>query len=155
MKQAITDLRLWDYARMGTSDLFKLVSGARRDDAITVCSIVKDELFHLPAFFDHYRKLGAEQFIILDDKSRDGTGEFLRSQPDCLVLEAQQGFGDIMPSGQRAGVMWKSAIPQTFCKDRWAFYMMPMNWFFYPDFLTFAVWSRSWNEKRRAPSGPP
>jgi hypothetical protein len=114
--------------------LFKLVSGVRRDDAITVCSIVKDELFHLPAFFDHYRKLGVEQFIMLDDKSLDGTGEFLRDQPDCLVLNAQQGFGDILPSGQRAGVMWKSLIPQTFCKDRWAFYVDADELVFLPGF---------------------
>lgn len=119
---------------MGTFDLFKLVSGTRRDDAVTVCSIVKDEIFHLPAFFDHYRKLGAEQFIILDDKSRDGTAEFLRAQPDCVVLEAQLGFGDILPSGQRAGVMWKSAIPQTFCKDRWAFYIDADELVFLPGF---------------------
>ena len=119
---------------MGTSDLFKLVSGVRRDEALTVCSIVKDELFHLPTFFDHYRKLGAEQFIVLDDRSRDGTGEFLRSQPDCVVLEAEQGFGDISPSGQRAGVMWKSAIPQTFCKDKWAFYIDADELVFLPGF---------------------
>lgn len=119
---------------MGISDLFKLVSGVRRDEATTVCSIVKDELFHLPAFFDHYRQLGAEQFIILDDKSGDGTGEFLRSQPDCVVLEAQQGFGDVLPSGQRAGVMWKSAIPQTFCKNRWAIYVDADELVFLPGF---------------------
>ena len=114
--------------------MFKLVSGVRRDEAITVCSIVKDELYHLPAFFDHYRKLGAEQFIILDDKSRDGAGEFLRSQPDCVVLESPQGFGDILQSGQRAGVTWKTAIPQTFCKDKWAIYVDADELVFLPGF---------------------
>lgn len=115
-------------------DPFRVVSGSRRDDAVTVCTIVKNELFHLPAFLDHYRKLGAEQFIILDDNSDDGTSEFLRVQKDCLTIAAEQGFGDILPSGQRAGIAWKSAIPQTFCKDRWAIYVDADELVFLPGF---------------------
>lgn len=153
VKQAIADSRLRNCTGMGTSDLFKLVSGVRRDDAIAVCCIVKDELFHLPAFFDHYRKLGAEQFIMLDDKSRDGTGEFLRDQQDCLVLEAQQGFGDILPSGQRAGVMWKSAIPQIFCKDRWSIYIDADELLFLPGFSDIRSLTEKLDQKNASAIG--
>ena len=41
--------------------------------AATVCAIVHDEMFFLQAFLAHYRRLGADRFIILDDCSTDGT----------------------------------------------------------------------------------
>ena len=34
--------------------------------AATVCAIVHDEMFFLPAFLAHYRRLGADRFILLD-----------------------------------------------------------------------------------------
>ena len=43
--------------------------------AATVCAIVHDEMFFLEAFLAHYRRLGADRFIILDDCSTDGTIE--------------------------------------------------------------------------------
>ena len=46
--------------------------------AATVCAIVHDEMFFLEAFLEHYRRLGADRFIILDDCSTDGTIELPR-----------------------------------------------------------------------------
>lgn len=103
--------------------MFDIVSGRIKLEAVTLFSIVKDEMFYLHAFFDHYRKLGVGQFIILDDKSVDGTAEFLGAQADCVVIRSKQEFGEILPSGERAGIQWKSLIPQTYCKDRWALYV--------------------------------
>ena len=46
--------------------------------AATVCAIVHDEMFFLPAFLAHYRRLGADRFVILDDASTDGTADVPR-----------------------------------------------------------------------------
>jgi glycosyltransferase involved in cell wall biosynthesis len=88
-------------------------------------------MFFLPAFFDHYRKLGVEQFFILDDGSDDGSIEFLRSQPDCVTLLADLSFGCRVrvpgPLGltrqERAGTLFKCAIPQKFLAEKYALYV--------------------------------
>ena len=36
--------------------------------------------------------MGIEQFIIYDDKSTDGTREFLEAQPDTVILTSESGF---------------------------------------------------------------
>jgi glycosyltransferase involved in cell wall biosynthesis len=55
-------------------------------------SIVKDDMFFMNAFFNHYRSIGVEQFVIVDDGSTDGTLEFLLGQPDCVVLKSDIGY---------------------------------------------------------------
>src|SRR5206468_6015764 len=49
-------------------------------------SIIRDEIYFLPKFFEYYRQLGVNDFLIYDDRSADGSTEFLVSQPDCTVL---------------------------------------------------------------------
>jgi len=97
---------------------------------IAVFSIIRNEIYFLPAFFDHYRKLGASRFLILDDGSSDGSREFLESQPDCIVLSAPYGFGDRitvqLPEGttvtDRAGTLLKRAIPTRYLMGEYAVY---------------------------------
>jgi hypothetical protein len=81
--------------------------------------VAHNELYFLPAFFEHYRALGIELFLMLDDHSTDGTSEFLREQPDCIVLTSSLRYGDSI-GGQRVAHLWKNAIPQLLLQDRWA-----------------------------------
>ena len=62
----------------------------------TLTSVVRDEMFFLPAFLEHYRAIGVGRFVFLDDRSADGTREFLLEQPDCMVLESGRRYGDIV-----------------------------------------------------------
>jgi hypothetical protein len=104
--------------------------GSVRPGKITLYSIMRNERFFLDAFFDHYRALGVEQFLILDDGSKDGSIEFFKSQPDCVLLSSPLKYGtDIevtMPNGRiqraRAGLFFKRVIPETFCPDDYAIY---------------------------------
>src|SRR5688500_9282519 len=84
---------------MGESVLIQSIElsvkhGTVKNHEVNLYAIVRNEMFFLPAFFDHYRGLGVEQFIILDDKSDDGTSEFLLSQTDCVVLTTGAAFGE-------------------------------------------------------------
>ena len=96
----------------------------------TVYSIMRNERFFLEAFFSHYRSLGIEQFLILDDGSTDGSIEFLRTQPDCVLLSSTIRYGTLldvaMPDGsvkrERGGVMFKRVIGETFCAGDYAVY---------------------------------
>lgn len=96
----------------------------------TLFSIFRDEMYFCAAFFDHYRSIGVEQFLIVDDRSTDGTSEFLRSQPDCVVLKSTYAFGekidavmlDGSPVRERAGMVFKCLIPHHFCLSRFSLY---------------------------------
>ncbi len=106
----------------------EIVSGAVRPDALTLYAVMRDEAFFLPAFLDHYRAIGVEQFVILDDGSADGTGELLRAAPDCVVLRAPWRFGDVLTlrraglwtRRRRAGTAFKEWAPDRFLAGRWA-----------------------------------
>lgn len=112
------------------ADPFRIVHGSLRDAKATAFAIVKDEMFFMRSFFDHHRRIGVEQFIILDDHSTDGTREFLAAQPDCLVLESSFAFGEQVSMAAtggerrlRAGIAFKTLIPQTYLAGRYALYL--------------------------------
>jgi hypothetical protein len=85
---------------------------------LSVFSIVRNELFFLPHFLRHYRNLGVRDFLFLDDRSTDGTLEFLLSQDDCTVMQANLAFGDPY-EGKRFGVASKTLLPRQLLQGRW------------------------------------
>lgn len=58
----------------------------------TVIVVVKNELERMKLFYDHYRKLGVHQFVVLDNDSDDGTFEFLLSQNDTRIYQSTETF---------------------------------------------------------------
>ena len=54
--------------------------------------MIKNDIERLKAFLEHYRKLGVNQFAFLDDKSTDGTKEFLLLQNDVELFASSQNF---------------------------------------------------------------
>ena len=51
-------------------------------DSILAFSTVRNEIVRLPHFLAHYRKLGVNHFLFVDNDSDDGTTAFLAEQPD-------------------------------------------------------------------------
>jgi hypothetical protein len=102
--------------------------GRHKNVDVNLCAVVRDEMYLLPAFFDHYRRLGVQQFIILDDGSNDGSCEYLAAQSDCVLLSSGIHFGDqvevINPDGTvvcgRADPFLKCSIARNFCSDKYA-----------------------------------
>ena len=96
--------------------------------ALTLVSVMKNELYFLPHFFEHYRNMGVQQFAVLDDKSDDGTREFLLDQPDCIVYKSAYSFGDKPFSHRkdrpftdiRMAQVWRSLLLSRHSADRWA-----------------------------------
>ena len=60
-------------------------------------------MYLIRSFLDHHRKLGVDQFIIVDDRSTDGTREWLVAQPDCLVMESPFAYGEPVTLPGRPG----------------------------------------------------
>jgi len=105
----------------------RVIHGRLRDAKANAFAVVKDEQFYIRSFLDHHRRLGVEQFVIIDDHSTDGTRELLADQPDCVVLESPHRYGDeIDLAGAtgtrrlRAGIAFKTLVPQRYLAGRYA-----------------------------------
>lgn len=114
-------------------DYVTVANGSFSAGKLTLFSIFRDEMYFCSAFFDHYRSIGVEQFLILDDGSKDGTREFLAAQDDCVLLEATLKFGQRIRfrnfekgygyTSARAGKKLKCTIPHVFLKDQFGLYV--------------------------------
>ncbi len=99
--------------------MFREIKAPSREPSVTVVAIVKNEMFFLPAFLDHYRRQGIEQFVFLDDGSVDGGLEYLQAQNDCAIIASHYRYGDYV-DGKRVDVIWRNMLPRTYCAGRWA-----------------------------------
>lgn len=118
--------------------------------AATVCAIVHDEMYFLPAFLAYYRGLGADRFIILDDRSTDGTAEYLAGEPDVMVLESPLRYSDQVDYDPairaqiletRAVRLWRDQILAGFCDGQWAAMVDPDEFLVLPDGLTLPAFA--------------
>jgi hypothetical protein len=97
----------------------------------TVIALAHNEMYFIPAWLNHYRTLGAERFIVLDDASTDDTLNYLSKQPDVMVVGSRRRYGETVPvidrsdpTGQtvkmrRMGHLWKMILPEKYAMDRW------------------------------------
>ena len=126
-------------------DLTILANDLTASRGMTLCGPIRNEIYFLPAFLEHYRKLGVERFILLDDRSEDGTRDYLATQPDVMILGSEWRFGDTFfpTTGPLAGRrrrmvhIWRTLMMQKFCIGRWAlcldadeFISLPTGWRF-------------------------
>lgn len=118
--------------------------------AATVCAIVHDEMYFLPAFLAYYRGLGADRFVILDDRSTDGTAEYLAGQPDVMVVESPIRYFEEVTYGaeEQAGILetravrlWRDQMMTGFCDDQWAVMVDPDEFVVLPDGLSLPAFA--------------
>ncbi len=118
----------------------RIVGGRVQTGKVTLFSLFRDEMFFAPAFFEHYRTIGVEQFLILDDGSTDGTRAFLLAQPDCITLVSDLGYGQPIVfvddagqrTNQRAGVFFKMAVPPGYLCGQYVTYVDADEFLFLP-----------------------
>lgn len=111
-----------------------------RNAPLTLFAVMRNEMYFLPAFLDHYRALGVEQFVIVDDASDDGTTDYLAAQPDCCTGISAHRYGarvsltDPAHAGLagRAGPLFKRVVPEHYlsgqyvlCADADEFLILP------------------------------
>ncbi len=75
------------------------VLGREPESLTTVYCVAKDDHLFLPDWLAHYRAIGVERFVIIDDGSDPPLGEFV-SADDCIFLSPR--IGDF----KRAKVFW-------------------------------------------------
>lgn len=89
---------------------------------------VKDEILRLPYFLDYHRALGVERFFIIDNRSQDGTRDFLLKQPDVHCFDCGEGFfaGNVDPP------RWSNALLNVFGEGHWCLTLDPDELLVYP-----------------------
>jgi GT2 family glycosyltransferase len=85
------------------------------DADVAVVACMRNEMFMLPQFLAHYRKLGVRAFLIADNCSDDGTLEYLVQQPDVALFSVDTDY-----SSSHYGVAWQQAMMAAFRVGKWS-----------------------------------
>ena len=83
-------------------------------DAILAFVTVRNEMIRLPYFLDHYRGLGVDHFLIVDNGSDDGTAAFLADQPDVSLWSTDKSY-----RLARFGMDWLGWLQWQFGNGHW------------------------------------
>jgi hypothetical protein len=89
--------------------------GLIRRAPFVVVAVMRNEQLLLPHFLAHYRRLGTECFVIVDNLSTDGTREALLAQPDVVLYSSDSPYRD-----SHYGVAWQQAVLGGHCLGQWA-----------------------------------
>ncbi len=116
-ERSVIEVRIEDAGRLA-----QVVHGAVDPARLTLFSTMKNEMGFLPAWLEHHRSIGFQQFLIWDDASDDGAFAYLCEQADVVVMRSDFGFGTPVtytdPAGQtreeRLGTYFKIALPHLF-----------------------------------------
>ena len=128
-------------------DDWRIVSGPNVDSSgFSLLALIRNEMYFLPSFLTHYRALGVERFVFLNDRSNDGSIEYLSRQTDTVVVETDHTYGaDVhIPRassnkvlGLRAMDLWRSLLHEKFAPDRWALQVDVDEFVHLPPGMTF------------------
>nr|WP_281494164.1 glycosyltransferase family 2 protein [Jannaschia sp. S6380] len=76
-------------------------TGAIETGDILAFATMRNEMGRLPGFLDHYRRLGVDHFLIVDNGSDDGTDTCLSEQRDVSVWTTRRSY-----KAARFGMDW-------------------------------------------------
>jgi hypothetical protein len=87
----------------------------------------RNEDIRLPYFFKYYRDLGVDHFIMVDNDSDDGGGDYAVNQPDVSVWKAKGSY-----RRSRFGVDWLNHLQRKYADGHWTLVVDPDEFFVYP-----------------------
>lgn len=104
---------IFDFGKIATSKGLNSVEVIKRQEfdksQPLLIAVGYNERAIMPAFFDHYRKIGIQQFAILDNCSKDGSLDYLITQPDIFVFSSSNDYSDA-----NYGVAWQRLLMDYF-----------------------------------------
>ena len=110
-------------------DFRVLADAGPATSGLTLVAMVRNEMYFLPAFLAHYRALGVSRFVILDDRSDDGSREYLAGQKDVRLLASAGAYGDPIrlrlpgrwrPKATRRDHAWRNRLLERHATEAWA-----------------------------------
>jgi len=96
--------------------------------AILAFATIRNEAARLPEFLDHYRRLGVDHFLIVDNDSDDGSLQMLRDQPDLSLWRAGGSY-----RAARFGMDWLGALLLRHGSGHWCVTVDADELLIYPD----------------------
>lgn len=96
---------------------------------VLVVGCLRNEMLRLPAFLEHYRRLGVSRFLLVDNGSDDGSREWLLAQPDVTVFHTDQSYAE---SG--CGIAWQNALLRDHAVGHWTFIVDVDEFFIFPGY---------------------
>ncbi|MGJ8606290.1 MAG: glycosyltransferase family 2 protein [Marivita sp.] len=96
-------------------------------DATLAFVTLRNEHIRLPYFLKYYREMGIDHFLIVDNDSDDGSGDYLEGQPDVSLWRTEGGY-----KASRYGMDWLNYLLGKYGHDHWCLTVDPDELFVYP-----------------------
>ncbi|NBO20430.1 MAG: glycosyltransferase family 2 protein [Rhodobacteraceae bacterium] len=96
-------------------------------DHILLFATLRNERARLPYFLRYYRDLGVNHFLLVDNASTDGSGEYLAAQPDVSLWTTEAGY-----KRARFGMDWMNWLMSRYGHGHWTLCVDPDEFFVYP-----------------------
>lgn len=97
----------------------------RRDILLVAC--LRNEAFRMPAFVDHYRRLGVDHFLLVDNGSTDGFADWAAGEPDVSVWRTEASY-----RAAAFGMLWCNDLLRRHGCGRWCVTVDPDEFLVYP-----------------------
>ncbi|MGM9487221.1 glycosyltransferase family 2 protein [Ideonella sp. YS5] len=94
--------------------------------SLLVCC-ARNEMPRMPAFLDHYRRLGVGHFLVVDNQSEDGLQDYLGQQPDCSSWLADGSY-----KASNFGMDWCNVLLAQYGVGKWCVTVDPDELLVYP-----------------------
>ncbi len=94
---------------------------------VLLFSTLRNEHIRLPYFLNYYRELGVDHFLIVDNDSTDGGGDYLADQPDVSLWHTRGSY-----KRARFGVDWLNWLQARYGHGHWTLVVDPDEFFVYP-----------------------
>ncbi len=85
-----------------------------RPGNILTFTTLRNEITRMPWFFRHYRALGVDHFLIVDNGSDDGSVDYLLQQPDVSLWQTSDSY-----RASRYGLDWLTWLQMRYGHDHW------------------------------------
>jgi hypothetical protein len=121
--------RLRDQDRKAGQDL-RLVDDKTdriRASDILLVTCLRNEKFRMPAFVEHYRRLGVDHFLVIDNGSTDGFREWAASQRDISVWYTEASY-----KHSNFGMLWCNDLLCRYGTGHWCVTVDPDELLVYP-----------------------
>jgi len=123
----------WIMATANLARISKAEPSFDPSDILLFC-VIRNEGWRLPGFFAYYRKLGVNQFVLIDNGSSDGGADYALKQPDCVTYWTRDSYGSAMH-----GTLWIKKLQRRFAKNLWCVHVDADEYLVYPGSETITL----------------